>query len=154
MLKTYSQKASEVNHNWVIIDASTAPLGRVATVIAQRLTGKYKPTYTPSMDDGDYVVVINANDVVFTGDKETSKIYYSYSGFPSGLKERTVAEAREKDARKIVSHAVSGMLPRNKLHAERMKRLRVFSGSEHEHTAQKPKKLEIVSAAKPKKESK
>lgn len=142
-MKTYSQKASEVNHKWIIVDASTAPLGRVATVIAQRLTGKYKPTYTPSMDDGDYVVVINAENVVFTGDKEKSKIYYSYSGFPSGLKERTVAEAREKDARKIVASAVSGMLPRNKLHAERMKRLRVFNGAEHDHTAQTPAKVEV-----------
>jgi large subunit ribosomal protein L13 len=142
-MKTFSQKASEVNHNWIVIDAASAPLGRVATVIAQRLTGKYKPTYTPSMDDGDYVVVINANDAVFTGNKETAKVYYSYSGFPSGLKERTVAEARVKDATKMVEHAVAGMIPKNKLHAERMKRLRVFAGSEHDHTAQKPTKVEV-----------
>jgi large subunit ribosomal protein L13 len=142
-MKTYSKKASEIDHKWIVIDASTAPLGRVATVISKHLTGKYKPTYTPSMDDGDYVVVINAQDVVFTGDKETAKVYYSYSGFPSGLKERTVAEARVKDATKMVEHAVSGMLPRNKLHAERMKRLRVFAGAEHDHMAQKPKKVEV-----------
>ena len=142
-MKTYSQKASDVNHNWIVIDASTAPLGRVATVIAQRLTGKYKPTYTPSMDDGDYVVVINAKDVVFTGNKETAKVYYSYSGFPSGLKERTVAESRVKDATKMVEHAVAGMIPKNKLHAERMKRLRVFAGSEHDHAAQQPTKVEV-----------
>lgn len=142
-MKTYSQKASEVNHKWIIIDASTAPLGRVATLIANRLTGKYKPTYTPSMDDGDYVVVINAEKVVLTGNKETDKIYYSYSGFPSGLKERTVAEARVKDARKIVERAVAGMLPRNKLHAERLKRLRIFTGEEHTHAPQKPVKVEV-----------
>lgn len=142
-MKTYSQKASDVNHNWIVIDASTAPLGRVATVIAQRLTGKYKPTYTPSMDDGDYVVVINAKDAVFTGNKETAKVYYSYSGFPSGLKERTVAESRVKDATKMVEHAVAGMIPKNKLHAERMKRLRVFAGSEHDHAAQQPTKVEV-----------
>lgn len=142
-MKTFSLKASEVDHKWVVIDAASAPLGRVATVIAQRLTGKYKPTYTPSMDDGDYVVVINANNVVLTGNKETAKVYYSYSGFPSGLKERTAKEAREKDAAKMVEHAVAGMIPRNKLHAERMKRLRVFTGSEHDHTAQKPTKVEV-----------
>ncbi len=142
-MKTYSQKASEVNHKWIIIDASSAPLGRVATLIATRLTGKYKPTYTPSMDDGDYVVVINAEKAVLTGDKETSKIYYSYSGFPSGLKERTVAEERIKDARKIVQRAVAGMLPRNKLHAERLKRLRIFTGEEHTHAPQKPVKVEV-----------
>ncbi len=142
-MKTYSQKASEVNHKWIIIDASSAPLGRVATLIATRLTGKYKPTYTPSMDDGDYVVVINAEKAVLTGDKETSKIYYSYSGFPSGLKERTVAEERVKDARRIVERAVAGMLPRNKLHAERLKRLRIFTGEEHTHAPQKPVKVEV-----------
>ena len=87
-MKTYSQKASDVNHKWVIIDASSAPLGRVATLIAIRLVGKYKPTYTPSMDDGDYVVVINAEKAVLTGNKESDKVYYSYSGFPSGLKRR------------------------------------------------------------------
>lgn len=142
-MKTYSQKASEVNHKWIIIDAASAPLGRVATLIATRLTGKYKPTYTPSMDDGDYVVVINAEKAVLTGDKETKKIYYSYSGFPSGLKERTVAEARAKDPRKIVESAVKGMLPRNKLHAERLKRLRIFAGEEHTHAPQKPLKVEV-----------
>ena len=142
-MKTYSQKASDVNHKWVIIDASSAPLGRVATLIATRLVGKYKPTYTPSMDDGDYVVVINAEKAVLTGNKESDKVYYSYSGFPSGLKERTVAEARVKDARQIVERAVAGMIPRNKLHAERMKRLRVFNGEDHTHAPQKPVKVEV-----------
>ena len=142
-MKTYSQKASDVNHKWVIIDASSAPLGRVATLIAIRLVGKYKPTYTPSMDDGDYVVVINAEKAVLTGNKESDKVYYSYSGFPSGLKERTVAEARVKDARQIVERAVAGMIPRNKLHAERMKRLRVFNGEDHTHAPQKPVKVEV-----------
>jgi large subunit ribosomal protein L13 len=147
-------KAADVNHKWVVIDASTAPLGRVATVIATRLTGKYKPTYTPNIDDGDYVVVINAESVVVTGNKETDKVYYSYSGFPSGLKERTLAEARVKKPSAIVEKAVAGMIPRNKLHAERMKRLRIFAGTEHTHAPQKPMKVDVVSAAKAKKESK
>lgn len=153
-MKTFSLKASDVDHKWVIIDASSAPLGRVATVIARRLTGKYKPTYTPHIDDGDYVVVINADSVVFTGDKETAKKYYSHSGFPGGIKERSLAEARVKDATKIVEHAVAGMIPRNKLHAVRMTRLRVFSGADHTHAPQKPMKVEVSSAANAKKENK
>ncbi len=142
-MKTFNLKASEVNHKWVIIDASTAPIGRVATVIAKRLMGKYKPTYTPHIDDGDNVVVINADHLVVTGNKETDKVYYRYSGFPSGLKEKTLAEARQKNSAHIVEAAVSGMIPHNKLHAERMKRLRVFGGEEHTHAPQKPVKIEV-----------
>lgn len=142
-MKTYSQKASEVSHKWVIIDAASAPLGRVATVIATRLTGKYKPTFTPHIDDGDYVVVINANKLVVTGAKEEAKIYYSYSGYPSGLKEKTLSKARKDNAASIIEHAVAGMIPKNKLHAERMKRLRIFNDEAHTHTAQKPVTVEV-----------
>lgn len=137
-MKTYSKKAAEVAHKWVLIDAAEAPLGRIATVIATRLTGKYNPTYTPHIDDGDYVVVINADNVVVTGDKETAKTYYRHSGYPGGLRERTLAEARDKNSAAIIEKAVAGMLPKNKLHAERMKRLRVFAGAEHTHAPQKP----------------
>ena len=143
MTKTYSQKQSEVEHKWIIIDASTAPVGRLATFIANRLSGKYKATYTPHIDAGDYVVVINSDHVVVTGNKEAAKTYYSYSGYPSGLKETTLAEARQKDSRRIVEQAVKGMLPKNKLQAERMKRLRVFPGSEHTHAPQQPEKVEV-----------
>lgn len=142
-MKTYSQKAADVDHKWIVIDAAQAPLGRVATVIATRLIGKYKPTYTPHIDDGDYVVVINADKAVLTGNKETDKVYYSYSGFPSGLKETTAKQAREKDATQIIIHAVAGMIPRNKLHSVRMQRLRVFNGEEHTHAPQKPVKVEV-----------
>ena len=142
-MKTYSQKASDVNHNWIVIDASTAPLGRVATVIAQRLTGKYKPTYTPHVDGGDYVVVINASELVVTGAKETDKIYYRHSGFPGGLKEAQLKQLREKSPELIITEAVKGMLPKNKLAPERMARLRVFPGAEHTHTAQSPEKVEV-----------
>lgn len=145
-MKTFSLKAADVHHQWVIVDASEAPLGRLATVIASRLTGKYKPTYTPHMDDGDYVVVINADAVVLTGNKEASKTYYSHSGFPGGIKSKTAAEARQTDARQIVEHAVAGMIPRNKLHSQRMKRLRVFTGAEHGHTAQKPTSISVKGA--------
>jgi large subunit ribosomal protein L13 len=144
-MKTYSQKQSEVNHNWVIIDAASAPLGRVATVIATRLTGKYKATWTPSMDDGDYVVVINADQTIVTGNKETTKTYYRHSGFPGGIKDRSLADQRTKDSSKIIIAAVKGMLPRNKLAAERLKRLRVFTGAEHTHAPQQPSKIEVQS---------
>ena len=142
-MKTYSKKASEVSHKWVLIDASQAPLGRVATVIATRLTGKYKPTYTPSMDDGDYVVVINANDLVLTGNKAESKVYYRHTGFPGGIKERSIKEVKELDSTKAIVAAVKGMLPRNKQHAERMKRLRVFPSSAHDHAPQQPETIKV-----------
>ena len=142
-MKTYSKKASEVSHKWILVDASEAPLGRVATFIATRLTGKYKPTYTPSMDDGDYVVVINAEALVVTGDKETGKIYYRHSGFPGGISEASLKEVRSKNPERIIEEAVKGMIPKNKLSADRMARLRVFSGEAHTHTAQTPKKVEL-----------
>jgi large subunit ribosomal protein L13 len=141
--KTFSLKGADVHHDWVLVDASSAPLGRVATFIAARLMGKYKPTFTPSMDDGDYVVVINADQLVVTGDKETAKEYHHYSGFPSGMKTRSLKEVRERNSTTIINAAVKGMLPKNKLAAERMKRLRVFTGSDHGHTAQKPVTLEV-----------
>lgn len=143
MKKTFSLKASEVSRTWTLIDASEAPLGRVATVIATRLTGKYKPTYTPSMDDGDYVVVINADHLIMTGNKADTKVYYRHSGFPGGIKERSLKEVKNLDSTKAVEAAVKGMLPRNKLHAERLKRLRIFAGDTHGHTAQKPVKVEV-----------
>lgn len=141
--KTYSQKPTEVSRRWILIDASQAPLGRVATQIAKYLIGKYKPTYTPHVDGGDYVVVINAADVVVTGDKETGKIYYRHSGFPGGIKDASLAEVREKFPERIIEAAVRGMLPKNKLVDDRMKRLRVFAGSEHTHGPQTPEKVEV-----------
>jgi large subunit ribosomal protein L13 len=142
-MKTYSKKASEVNRGWTLIDASEAPLGRIATVIATRLTGKYKPTFTPNIDDGDYVVVINAEKLIVTGDKETAKTYYNYSGFPGGMKTTSLADVRKTDASKAVIAAVKGMLPKNKLAADRLGRLRVFNGEAHSHEAQKPVKVEV-----------
>jgi len=141
--KTYSQSQSTVEHKWVLVDAGDAPIGRLSTFIAQRLTGKYKATYTPSIDDGDFVVVVNANNAVVTGNKAEDKKYYSYSGYPSGLKTTTFTQEKAKDATKLVEHSVKGMLPKNKLQAERMKRLRVFAGSEHTHEPQQPQKVEV-----------
>lgn len=141
--KTYSQKPSEITRRWILIDAADAPLGRVATQISKYLIGKYKPTYTPHMDGGDYVVVINAEKAVVTGNKETGKVYYRHSGFPGGIKDATLAEVREKHPERIIAAAVKGMVPKNKLAAERMKRLRIFAGTEHAHTAQTPEKVEV-----------
>ena len=143
MNKTYSQKQSEVKREWLLVDASELPLGRLSTKIADLLTGKLKPTYTPHIDGGDYVVVINAKEAVVTGNKETDKIYYRHTGFPGGIKDARLEEVREKFPERIIENAVKGMIPKNKLQAERMKRLRVFAGSEHSHAAQSPKKVEV-----------
>ena len=141
--RTYSQKPSEVSRRWILIDASSAPLGRLSSEIAKYLIGKYKPNYTPHIDGGDYVIVINAKDTVVTGNKETGKIYYRHSGFPGGIKDARLEEVREKFPERIIENAVKGMLPKNKLSPERMKRLRVFAGSEHTHAAQTPEKVEV-----------
>ncbi|MDB5184005.1 MAG: rplM [Candidatus Saccharibacteria bacterium] len=143
MTKTFSQKGADVTRRWILIDASTAPVGRVSTEIAKYLIGKYKPTYTPHVDGGDYVVVINAKDAVVTGDKETGKIYYRHSGFPGGIKDESLKELREKYPERIIENAVKGMLPKNKLSPERMKRLKIYAGPEHNHNAQTPEKVEI-----------
>ena len=141
--KTYSQKPAEVTRRWILIDATEAPLGRVATQIATYLTGKYKPTFTPHVDGGDYVVVINAEKVPVTGGKELQKKYYRHSGFPGGIKDARLEEVREKFPERIIEAAVRGMLPKNKLSPERMKRLKIFVGSEHTHSAQTPEKVEV-----------
>lgn len=143
MAKTYSQKPADVTRRWILIDAKDAPLGRLSTEISKYLTGKYKPTFTPHTDGGDYVVVINAKETVVTGNKETAKVYYRHSGFPGGIKDATVKEVREKFPERLIENAVKGMLPKNKLAPERMKRLKVFPGSDHAHTAQTPEKVEV-----------
>lgn len=142
-MKTFSQKPADVSRRWVLVDATDATLGRVATVIAKHLIGKYKPTYTPHVDGGDYVVVINAEKVSVTGEKELQKVYYRHSGFPGGIKDARLEEVREKFPERIIEAAVKGMLPKNKLSDDRMKRLKVFAGSDHAHKAQKPEKVEV-----------
>ncbi len=143
MQKTYQQKSAEVSHKWLLVDASKAPLGRLATIIARQLTGKSKPTYTPHIDDGDYVIVINSDKLVVTGNKAADKIYYRHSGYPGSTKSASLGELRTKDSTKVIYQAVKGMLPKNKLSTERLKRLKVYPGEEHQHEAQKPVKLEV-----------
>ena len=140
-MKTYSQKASEINREWYLIDASTLPLGKLAVVIADKLMGKSKVTYTPHTDNGDYVVVINAKNLKVTGNKMTDKMYYRHSGFPGGIKSLKLEEVIEKDPSYAIKEAVKGMLPKNKLSADRMSRLRIFDGAEHAHAAQNPKEI-------------
>jgi large subunit ribosomal protein L13 len=142
-MKTYSQKPTEVTRRWILIDAKDAPLGRLSTEISKYLIGKYKPSYTPHIDGGDYVVVINAAETVVTGNKEEAKIYYRHSGFPGGIKDASLKEVREKFPERIIEMAVRGMLPKNKLSPDRMQRLKVFPGAEHAHTAQQPEKVEV-----------
>ncbi len=142
-MKTFSLKSADIDRKWVLVDASDAPLGRLASFIATRLNGKYKPTFTPHVDDGDYVIVINAAKLIVTGNKEEAKTYYRHSGFPGGIKSRSLKEVRELDVTKVIEKAVRGMVPKNKLAPERLARLRVFAGSEHTHEAQKPVKLEV-----------
>ena len=140
-MKTYSQKSSEISREWYLIDASTMPLGKLAVVIADKLMGKSKVTYTPHIDNGDYVVVINAKNIVVTGNKMVDKKYYRHSGFPGGLTELKLEEVIEKNPAIAIREAVKGMLPKNKLAADRLARLRVFDGAEHAHTAQQPKEI-------------
>ena len=140
-MKTYSQKAAEIKREWWVIDASSLPLGKLAVVIADKLMGKSKVTYTPHIDNGDYVVVVNAKNLKVTGDKMVKKMYYRHSGFPGGLTELKLEEVIEKNPSLAISEAVKGMLPKNKLLADRMARLRVFDGAEHAHDAQNPQNI-------------
>jgi len=141
--KTFSQRTEDTSREWFLIDAADIPLGRTATKIANLLIGKSKVTYTPHVDNGDYVVVINAEKLVVTGDKEIGKVYYRHSGFPGGISDATLKEVRAKNPARIIEEAVKGMIPKNKLASGRMARLRVFSGESHTHTAQTPKKVEM-----------
>lgn len=142
-MKTYTQKPAEVSRKWVQLDASDAPLGRLATTIAKYLIGKYKPTYTAHIDGGDYVVVTNAAKLVVTGNKLEDKKYYHHTGFPGGIKERTLAEQLDRDPTKVIYDAVRGMLPKNKQLDGRIKRLKVYAGEEHNHAAQTPEKVKV-----------
>ncbi len=136
MQKTYTQKTSEVTREWHLVDAKGKVLGRLATDIARKLVGKNKKEYTPHIDGGDYVVVINAREVAVTGNKEQDKMYYTHSNFPGGLKSKNLAKQRVLFPERIIEQAVKNMLPKNKLQDQRMTRLKVYAGSEHKHTSQ------------------
>ena len=143
--KTYSAKASEIEKKWVLIDAKGLVVGRLASVIAMRLRGKHKPSFTPHMDDGDNVVVINADQVVFTGRKKDQKVYFHHTGFPGGIKERSakfILEGRFPE--RVLEKAVERMLPRGPLGRKQLGNLRVYKGTEHPHEAQQPQSLDVA----------
>ena len=142
-MRTYSAKPQDIRREWYVIDASGKVLGRLAAEIARRLRGKHKPEYTPHMDMGDYIIVINAEKISVTGKKMHDKKYYRHSGFPGGIYERSFQEYQEKIPGKFLEISVKGMLPTGPLGYAMKKKLKVYAGSEHQHAAQQPKPLEI-----------
>lgn len=143
MNKTYSAKPADIDRKWYVLDASETTLGRVSTVAARLLIGKDKPMVTSHIDCGDFVIIVNADKLQVSGDKIDSKKYYHHSQHPGGLRTRTLKEQMERDPSKVLIHSIRGMLPVNKLQAGRLNRLKVYSGSEHQHQAQKPETLNL-----------
>ncbi len=142
-MKTFSAKPHEVKRDWYVIDAEGKTLGRLASEIARRLRGKHKPEYTPHVDTGDYIIVINAEKVKVTGRKEEKKIYYRHSGYPGGLKAISLEKQRAAHPERIIENAVRGMLPKNPLGRAMFRKLKVYAGPQHNHHAQQPKVLEL-----------
>ena len=142
-MKTFSAKPHEVQHDWYLVDAADQVLGRLASQIAARLRGKHKAIYTPSVDTGDFVIVLNAGKVKLTGDKLNQKMYYSHSTYPGGLKSITAGKLLEKAPEELIKKAVKGMLPKNTLGRQMFRKLKVYSGAEHPHQAQQPRELKF-----------
>ncbi|MCL6471450.1 MAG: 50S ribosomal protein L13 [Firmicutes bacterium] len=142
-MKTYSAKPRDINREWYVVDAAGVPLGRLATRVAAILRGKHKPMYTPSMDTGDHVIVINAEKVVVTGKKAQAKKYYRHSGYPGGLKVITFEKMMAKHPERVIELAIKGMLPHNSLGRAMFRKLKVYAGPEHPHSAQHPKTLDL-----------
>ena len=142
-MKTYALRASEIQRNWYIVDAEGKTLGKVASVVAQVLRGKHKPTFSPHLDNGDCVIVVNAGRVRVTGNKPDQKVYYRHTGYPGGLRATTLKDMLERHPTRVIQHAVRGMLPKNRLGRKMIKKLKVYAGSEHRHAAQQPRPLQI-----------
>ena len=142
-MKTHTVKGGEITHQWFVVDASDKPLGRLACEVAKILRGKHRPEFSPHLDLGDHVIIVNADRIHLSGKKREQKVYYSYSGYQGGLKVRRVNEVMQQDPAKVIRHAVKGMLPSNRLGARLLKKLRVYSGPEHPHKAQKPEDLPV-----------
>jgi large subunit ribosomal protein L13 len=143
-MKTFLPKVSSIQRHWHVVDADGVVLGRLASQVATILRGKHKPTFTPHMDTGDFVVVINAEKVVLTGNKELQKKYMSYSGWRGGERFRSVPEIRAKHPERLITHAVKGMIPKNRLGSKLLTKLKVYKGAQHPHAAQKPAPLAPV----------
>ena len=142
-MKTYVATPANRQRDWLLVDAEGRTLGRLATQIADALRGKRKPEYTPHCDTGDFVVVVNAAKVRVTGNKANDKLYYRHSGYPGGLRSRTLSEMLERRPEEVIRQAVKGMLPRNRLGRQQLRKLKVYAGPEHPHEAQKPKQMEV-----------
>lgn len=142
-MKTFVAKPAGIKRQWYVVDAADKVLGRIATEVARRLRGKHKAEYTPNIDTGDYVIVINADKIRVTGNKTVDKFYYSYSGFQSGLKQIAFKDLRARKPERLIEHAVRGMLPKNPLGRAMFRKLKVYSGAEHQHAAQTPKALQL-----------
>ncbi len=142
-MKTFSAKPESVQRNWYVVDAEKKVLGRLAAEVARRLRGKHKPEYTPHVDTGDYIIVVNAEKIAVTGNKYNDKMYYHHTGYPGGIKGVSFRNMIEKHPTRVIEKAVKGMLPRNKLGRSMLSKLKVYTGTEHAHQAQQPKVLEI-----------
>ena len=142
-MKTYSIKADEIHKDWFVADAENKVLGRLASKVAQTLKGKHKPTYTPHMDMGDFVVVVNAEKIRVSGNKEMQKTYFSHSGYPGGTKEVDLYTMRRRHPERVIQNAVKGMLPHNRLGRQMMRNLKIYSGPDHPHSSQQPKVMEF-----------
>jgi large subunit ribosomal protein L13 len=148
-MKTYQANAQDRERGWYVVDAEGRTLGRLATQIANVLRGKHKPTYTPHVDVGDFVIVVNAEKIAVTGDKREKKLYWRHSGYPGGIRSRTLGDLLEKRPEEVIRKAVKGMLPRNRLARQQLRKLKVYAGPEHPHRAQKPEQLEIGMRGRP-----
>ena len=142
-MKTFTAKPESVNRDWYVVDASGKTLGSIATEIAARLRGKHKPEYTPHVDTGDYIIVVNAEKVVVTGAKAQKKMYYSHTGFPGGIKEISFEKLIDKKPEMVLETAIKGMLPKGPLGRAMFRKLKVYAGAEHQHAAQQPQVLDI-----------
>lgn len=143
-MKTYVANSTDRDRRWLVVDAEGQTLGRLATQIADALRGKRKPEYTPHVDTGDFVIVVNAEKIAVTGNKLTEKMYRRHTGYPGGLRERTLAEMLEQRPEEVIRKAVKGMLPRNRLARRQITKLKVYAGPTHPHTAQKPEPMEVA----------
>ena len=146
-MPTYTPKAGDTTRTWYVVDAQDVVLGRLAVAVATLLRGKHKPTFTPNVDGGDFVIVINADKVAIGGDKLNNKFAYRHSGYPGGLRRRTIGEMMQKHPERVVENAIVGMLPHNKLSRQVQKKLKVYAGPEHPHVAQQPVPFEIKQVA-------
>ncbi|MGD2051233.1 MAG: 50S ribosomal protein L13 [Acidimicrobiia bacterium] len=141
--KTYTPRPGDIVRAWHVVDATDVPLGRLASAVAHLLRGKHRPTFAPHVDCGDYVIVINAEKIAVTGNKETEKVYYRHSGYPGGIRSETLAEMRRSYPERIIQNAVRGMLPKNRLGRQVLSKLKVYAGPDHPHAAQNPQPLDI-----------